>query len=279
MPSVTVNGVRLHYEEQGRGAETIVFSHGLLWSSVMFEPQMRALASEYRCIAWDHRGQGRSESPAERSHQIEACYHDALALLDHVGATPCHFVGLSMGGFVGMRIAARHPELLRTLTLMATAADPEPRTNIGKYQTLNTVARLFGIRVVASKVMPIMFGRSFLDDPARSEERARWQAELSRNAKSIHRAVTGVIEREGCVDELENIQCPTLILHGDEDAAIARTRATATHQALRGSSFRAIERAGHTMTVENPVAVNHALRSFLDEHAEPPGTIPTTETV
>jgi 3-oxoadipate enol-lactonase len=273
MPDVRVNGVRLHYEETGRGAETIVFSHGLLWSSAMFEPQIRALASEFRCIAWDHRGQGRSESPDERCHQIEACYQDALALLDHLGATPCHFVGLSMGGFVGMRIAARHPELLRTLTLMATASDPEPRTNIPKYQRLNLVARLLGVGLVANKVMPIMFGRSFLDDPGRAEERARWTAELRSNAKSIFRAVNGVIERQGCVDELENIQCPTLILHGDEDAAITRERAKATHQALRGSSFRAIERAGHTMTVENPVAVNQALRGFLDEHAEPPGAV------
>jgi 3-oxoadipate enol-lactonase len=275
MPNVSVNGVRLHYEEQGRGAETIVFSHGLLWSAAMFEPQIRALAGEFRCIAWDHRGQGRSESPSERSHQIEACYHDALALLDHLGAPPCHFVGLSMGGFVGMRIAARHPELLRSLTLMATAADGEPRDNVGKYQKLNTVARLFGVGVVASKVMPIMFGSSFLTDPARGEERARWTNELRGNAKTIHRAVTGVIEREGCVDELENIQCPTLILHGDEDAAIGRTRAQATHAALRGSSFRAIERAGHTMTVENPSAVIQALRGFLAEQADPPGKRPT----
>ncbi len=266
MPSVTVNGVRLHYEEQGRGAETIVFSHGLLWSGAMFEPQIRALAGEFRCIAWDHRGQGRSESPNERSHQIEACYHDALALIDHLGAAPCHFVGLSMGGFVGMRVAARHPELLRSLTLMASAADPEPRANIGKYRTLNTVARLFGLGVVANKVMPIMFGTSFLADPARAAERTRWTGELRGNAKTIHRAVTGVIEREGCIDELENIQCPTMILHGDEDAAIARARALATHKALRGASFRAIERAGHTMTIENPSAVNQALREFLDEH-------------
>lgn len=265
MPSVELNAVRLHYEDQGRGAETIVFSHGLLWSAAMFEPQIRALSGEFRCVAWDHRGQGRSASPPERSHSIEACYHDALALLDHLGATPCHFVGLSMGGFVGMRIAARHPELLRSLTLMATAADGEPRANVGKYRTLNLVARYLGVGVVASKVMPIMFGSTFLADTARRDERAQWTAELRKNQRTIHRAVTGVIEREGCMDELENIQCPTMILHGDQDAAITRARAQATHAALRGASFEAIPDAGHTMTIENPVAVNRALRRFLDE--------------
>jgi pimeloyl-ACP methyl ester carboxylesterase len=263
MPKVRVDGVELHYEEAGRGSETIVFSHGLLWSGAMFEPQLRALSSRYRCIAWDHRGQGRSDSPDERSHQIESCYHDALRLLDHLGATPCHFVGLSMGGFVGMRVAARHPELLRSLTLMATAADPEPKASAGKYRTLNRVARLFGVGVVAAKVMPIMFGPSFMSDPARASERARWTAELRKNSRSIHRAVTGVIEREGCMDELENIQCPTLILWGEEDAAIARARAEATHAAARGSSFVTIPKAGHTMTIENPEAVNAALSRFI----------------
>ncbi len=267
MPHATVNGVRIFYEERGRGAETIVFSHGLLWSTALYEPQLEALAGEYRCIAWDHRGQGRSESPNERSHQIESCYHDALALLEHLHATPCHFVGLSMGGFVGMRIAARHPELLRSLSLLATASDPEPREHLPRYRTLNRVAGLLGIGVVAPKVMPIMFGQTFLTDPARSDERERWLAELRKNQRTITRAVNGVIERESVSDELGNIRCPVQILHGDEDAAISRVRARTTYERIAGSRFHAIPSAGHSMTVENPVAVNEALRNFLADHA------------
>jgi pimeloyl-ACP methyl ester carboxylesterase len=265
MPTARVNGVELYYEERGRGEQTVVFSHGLLWSARMYEAQLRALEADYRVIAWDHRGQGRSSSPDERAHQIETCYHDALALLDHLGATPCHFVGLSMGGFVGMRLAARHPQWVRSLSLLATAADGEPSANIGKYQLLNAIARRFGTRPVASKVMPIMFGPTFLNDPARAAERERWRGELVRNSRSIHRAVSGVIEREHCLDELANIRCPVLVLHGDEDNAISRSRALSTYEAIEGARFVAIEAAGHSMTVENPDAVTGALREFLDE--------------
>ncbi len=265
MPIARVNDVELYYEEQGRGEQTVAFSHGLLWSGRMYEAQLRALASRYRVIAWDHRGQGRSSDPDERAHQIETCYHDALALLEHVGATPCHFVGLSMGGFVGMRIAARHGELLRSLSLLATASDGEPAANLPRYRMLNAIVRRVGTRAVATQLLPIMFGSSFLNDPSRASERERWFGELRRNKRTIHRAVNGVLERERCTDELGNIRCPVLVLHGDEDNAISRSRALATYEAIAGARFVAIEAAGHTMTVENPDAVTDALRGFLED--------------
>ncbi|MFO7566785.1 MAG: alpha/beta hydrolase [Enhygromyxa sp.] len=270
MPSARVNGVELYYDERGRGEQTVVFAHGLLWSGRMYEAQLRALAADYRVIAWDHRGQGRSSGPPTRAHQIETCYHDALTLLEHLQATPCHFVGLSMGGFVGMRLAARHPSLLRSLSLLATAADAEPAAHLPRYRLLTAIVRRLGPRPVAARVLPIMFGPSFLTDPARAAERERWRGELLRNDRSIHRAVTGVIERERCDDELANIRCPVLVLHGDEDQAISRSRALATHEQIANSRFVAIESAGHSMTIENPDAVTHALREFLASASSDP---------
>jgi 3-oxoadipate enol-lactonase len=116
---------------------------------------------------------------------------------------------------------------------------------------------------VTSQVRPIMCGSSFLSDPARAAERERWAKELRRNPRTVVRAVNGVIERERCTDELVNIRCPTQVLHGDEDAAISRSRALATAEAIDGARFVAIESAGHSMTIENPSAVNSALREFL----------------
>jgi pimeloyl-ACP methyl ester carboxylesterase len=111
--------------------------------------------------------------------------------------------------------------------------------------------------------MPVMFGRTFLDDPMRRSERREWEKRLVGNSRSIWRAVNGVIEREGVLDELTHITCPTLVLHGDEDAAILRRRAWLAHQGIAGSKFVAIPRAGHTPTVEEPEAVNEALAEFL----------------
>ena len=230
----------------------------------MFDAQMRALRSRYRCIAYDHRGQGRSAVPPERTIDIETVTLDAVALIEALDIAPCHFVGLSMGGFVGMRIAARRPELVRSLVLMETAADSEPEGNVGKYRTLNLISRLGGLRLVAGQVLPIMFGQSFLNDPSRKAERDAQLALLKANRRRIYRAVNGVISRKGVEHELSKIRAPTLILHGDEDQAIARGRARRVHELIEGSEFVTLPRAGHTATVEEPEAVNAELVRFLD---------------
>src|SRR5580765_1064358 len=124
MPTIHVNGVDLFYKESGSGPETIVFSHGLFMDHSMFEPQRAAFDKQYRVIAYDHRAQGQSQDPG-RGYDMDTLSEDAAALIQALKAAPCHFAGLSMGGFVGMRLGSRHPELVRTLTLMNTTATKE----------------------------------------------------------------------------------------------------------------------------------------------------------
>ncbi len=257
-----VRGVELFVEERGRG-EPVLFSHGLLWSGRMFAPQIDALSARYRCVAYDHRGQGRSEVPDEPCIAIETVYEDAVALIEALGIAPCHFVGLSMGGFVGMRIAARRPELLRSLALLATAADAEPKKNLLSYRAMNAVARAGGLRLLTPRVMAIMCGPSFLADPELAGERARLEAELAENRPTIHQAVRGVLERDGVERELRGIATRTLVMRGLEDGAIARERADRLHAAIAGAAYVQVPRAGHTLTRENAAPVSAALAEFL----------------
>ena len=104
MPFVNANGVKLFYQDKGEGKETVVFAHGLLWSHRMFSEQVEVLSQHFRVIAYDHRGQGQSESKAP--FDMETVAEDAIALIEQLNLGRVHFVGLSMGGFVGMRIAA-----------------------------------------------------------------------------------------------------------------------------------------------------------------------------
>lgn len=258
-----VRGIQLFVEQRGSGSP-IVFSHGLLWSGKMFAPQVAALCDRHRCVVYDHRGQGRSETPPERTITIESVTEDAIALIEALGIAPVHYVGLSMGGFVGMRIAARRPELVRSLVLLETAADPEPRENLGKYRALNALARLGLLRLVAPRVMRIMFGQSFLEDPARAHERERLRAELAANRRRIYRAVNGVLARAGVGHELGRIRCPTLVVHAAEDRAIARERALAMQRGIAGSELVLLPRGGHTATLEEPELVNRELVRFLE---------------
>ncbi|MBU6367495.1 MAG: alpha/beta fold hydrolase [Gemmatimonadetes bacterium] len=260
---LTVNGAALWVEDSGGDGPPLLFSHGLLMSGRMFDAQVAALQGRYRCIRWDHRGQGQSGEATGRSVSIEQCTDDAVALIRALQLPPAHFVGLSMGGFVGMRLAARHPGLLRSVALLDTSADPEPAENVPRYRLLNLVARWAGLRWVTGRVMPIMFGRTFLSDPAKAAERDRWRAHLRANRRSIHRAVTGVIERAGVAHELAAITCPTLVLVGEEDVATVPAKAERIRDLVAGAELVRIPGAGHSASVEQPEAVTAAIAAFL----------------
>src|SRR5258707_9367289 len=170
MPIIRVNGASLYYEEHGTGPETIVLAHGLLWSSRMYDAQVAVLKERYRCVAFDFRGQGQSEVTRD-GYDIETLYQDTAALIEALHRAPCHFLGLSMGGFIGLRLAARQPELIRSLILLETSADPEPSENVAKYRQLTFVARWFGLGLVVDRVSPVVSSRPFLPDPERAQER------------------------------------------------------------------------------------------------------------
>ena len=265
MPTIEVNGTTLFYVDTGPGTtgETIAFSHGLLWGTELFEAQIAALRGRYRCIAWDHRGQGQSAPDLNRECiGMELVWQDAVALLEKLGTGAVHFCGLSMGGFVGMRMAARRPDLVRSLILIETSSDPEPVENLKKYRLLIRVVKMFGPRVVRGQVAPIMLGRTILTDASRRDERDRYTQLMSRR-RDGWRAVNGVIDRAGVHDELARIRTRTVVLVGDEDVATPLPRAEKIVSAIAGSQLVKIPRAGHSSPVEEPAAVTAAIESFL----------------
>ena len=266
MPTLRVDGATLWYEEHGRGPETVVFAHGLLWSGRMFDAQVAGLADRFRCVTFDFRGQGQSEV-TEGGYDMDTLSDDAAALIEALGCAPCHFVGLSMGGFIGMRLAARRPELIRSLVLMETSAEPEPAENVPRYRMLGGIVRLLGtlgMRLVMPRVMRIMFGRTFLEDPAREADRRLWRERgMANRPRGIVRALQGVIDRKPIADELGKIAVPTLVMVGDEDVATVPAKAERIHAAIAGSRLVVIPGAGHTSSVEQPDVVNAALEGFL----------------
>ena len=162
-----------------------------------------------------------------------------------------------------MRVAARRPDLVRSLILLETSADPEPQENVPRYRALNFVFRTLGPRPIMRQVAPIMLGRTILSDRARRAEVAGFM-ELMTRRRDIWRAVNGVIDRAGVgADELARITAPTLVVVGDEDVATPRPRAERLVAAIKGATLATIPRAGHSSTVEEPDAVRRAIELFL----------------
>ncbi len=263
MTQQSVNGSRLYVEDTGGPGPPVLFSHGLLYSCRMWDAQVPSLRRRFRCICYDHRGQGQSEVVAS-GYDVETLCEDAAALVRALGVAPVHFVGLSLGGMVGMRLAARYPELVASLVLLDTSADVEPAENLPRYRLLTFLERWVGPWVVAGSVMKIMHGATARADPARAAELRRVrQRFLALDRVGAVRAVNGVLDRKGIQDELANIRVPTLVMVGEEDTATVPAKAEAIQRAIRGATLVRIPKAGHLSPIDNPDFVTGELSRFL----------------
>jgi 3-oxoadipate enol-lactonase len=259
----------IHYTDTGvppgrSDAPTVFFGHGLLFSGWMFEPQIEALRDAYRCITIDWRGQGRSAA-VRGGYDMDTLAADAIALIEHLGLAPVHYVGLSMGGFVGQRIAARKPHLVRSLTLLDTSAGPEDPDKAAQYKLLGAIYRVSGIKPLRKKVLPLMFGPAFLADPASGALITEWEQRLAQCKRAgVSRAVRGVADRPAVDGEIAAISAPTRVVVGADDAATPVPKSEAIAAKIRGARLKVIPDSGHTSTLEQPVTVTRLLREFLE---------------
>ena len=118
------NGVKLHYEVYGDGPETMVFLPP--WSIVhsrVYKAQLPYFSERFRCIAYDGRGNGKSDRPAESAaYSLDNYVADALAVMDATEAGEAILVGLSFGGLLACMLAAYHPERVKAAILVGTVA-------------------------------------------------------------------------------------------------------------------------------------------------------------
>lgn len=265
MPDVTLDGQRIHYVEAGGGPETVVLSHSYLVDHRHFEPQIAALAEHFRVLAYDHRDHGAS-GHAPGSYGLEEIVRDGLGFVEAVAEGPVHWVGLSTGGFVGLRLALRRPDLVRSLVVMGAAADAEPWKSRLKYSAMLFVLRWLGFGPLIGETMKVMFGPAFLADPERRDERELWKARMIANdRRALVRFGHAIFRRDDVGDRLAGIRAPTLVLRGEDDRAIGRRRARRTAEGIPGARFVELPGAGHLSTVETPgLATEHLLR-FLRE--------------
>ena len=267
MPEISVNGASIYYKDMGSSPETIVFSHSYLVDSYHFFPQIQVLKDKYRCLAYDHRGHGQSEVTND-GYDMENLYADALGFIEGLGCAPCHFVGLSTGGFIGLRLAIRRPDLLKSLILMDTSADAEPEENLRQYKLLLFIVRWFGYKPVAGRVMPLFFGKKFLNDPARQDQVKEWRQRLMANdRKAMVKFGQGIFAREGVYDQLGQIKIPTLMVVGEEDVPTPQAKAERIAQGIPGARLVSIPDAGHLCTVDEPATVTKDIETFLAENS------------
>lgn len=262
MPTVNVNNTDLHYRSVGQGKETIVFSHGYLMDNTMFDGQIEAFKDRFRCIAFDHRGHGKSEVTKE-GYEIDNLTKDAIGLIENLELGAVHFVGLSTGGFVGMRIALRRPELLKSLILMDTSAEGEDKNALKQYNLLLWMIKKVGWFAVIGQVMPILFHKTFLKDTNRKAEVKKWRNIITgHDKKGVYAFGKGIFSRNDVLPKLSTIKVPTAVIVGEHDVATPPKLAKKIVEAIPHATYYEIADAGHSSTVEQPAKVVEAMKDF-----------------
>jgi pimeloyl-ACP methyl ester carboxylesterase len=258
MSTALINGVTISYSDTGGDGEPVVFSHGYLMDATMFDPQVAALAPEYRVITWDQRGFGGSRAGAEFSYWDSA--KDLLGLLDHLGVERAVLAGMSQGGFVSLRAALLAPERVRALVLIDSQAGQEDPAVAPAYEQLDQTWLEHGPEPVQDIVASIILGPP--DGPvAYPPWFAKWAA-LDR--QELHVAFRCLMDRDDITGRLSEISCPALIVHGTADAAIPVAKAEVVQSSLAGpADIVLIDGGSHAANLSHPEQVNVALLEFL----------------
>ncbi|MFK7797873.1 MAG: alpha/beta fold hydrolase [Aureispira sp.] len=262
MPKVTVNGVELYYNEVGTGKETLVFSHGYLMNHTMFDQQVAAFKDRFRCIAFEHRGHAQSQVTKD-GYEMDNLVLDAICLIEKLELGPVHFTGMSTGGFVGMRIALRRPDLLKSLILMDTSADAENPKALPRYRQMLWVFKYLGSFPVMRQVIPLMFHQSFIKDKSRQAELKEWKRIVRKqDRKAMVPFGEGIFTRKGVLDQLATLDIPTAIIVGEYDRATPPKFSQRMADVIPNAQHFVIPDAGHSAAIEMPQKVNAAMEQF-----------------
>ena len=271
MPSLPIRGARLHYLDSGGSGDAVVLGHGYLMTQALWDPVAAELAEAgYRVVRLDWRGQGQSEV-TETGYDPWDLADDALALLDAVGVDRFHYVGHSMGGYVGYRLALRAPERVASLVQIATASVAEGGFALVKYTALLWALRVLGYGAVLGQVMPIVYGsRAYLDNPARAGDVAEQRRRIeSNNRLGVFRAGKGIFGRDDLSGRLAEITAPTLVVTGETDVPHPPPRGRADAARIAGAEFVQLDGVGHAPPEEARAETARLVLDWLRRHPLP----------
>jgi len=279
---VFVRNVPQEEAGQGRG-EPGLCVHGLAGSSRNWTDLMGELRPRLECAALDLPGFGDSPPRPDGRYSISALADTVSALIERRGRGPVHLIGNSLGGAVSLKVTARRPDLVRSLTLISPALpDPRPRMDLVRFPLLgaprlgNWLLEKFGTLPAERRVMNT-FATCYCDPATIAAERFAVEvAELARrdalsyaNAALIGCVRTLVAEsmRGGPLSpwrDAARVTVPTLVIYGSRDRMVSARMAGRAARLFRDSRVVVLPRTGHVAMMEHPAAVAAEIEMLLD---------------
>jgi 3-oxoadipate enol-lactonase len=259
---LTANGIGMHYTLNGAaGAPAVTLSHSLATHLGMWEPQAAALAARYRLLRYDTRGHGGTEAPAG-PYSLEQMAEDAYQLLQTLGVSRTHFVGLSMGGMIGQLLALTHPEAVRSLVLCDTSSRVPAEARSTWDERIRTVEAQ-GMEPLVEPTIGRWFTPGFVQTRPDAVEPVR--AMIRGTAPRGYAGCGHAIKMLELTDRLEGIRVPTLVIVGEEDLGTPVAAARTIHERIAGSELVILPSASHLSNIEQAEAFNRAVLAFLEK--------------
>jgi 3-oxoadipate enol-lactonase len=253
-----VDGLMLHVRESGAG-HPVLLLHGFPLSSEMWQETMDRAPAGWRMMAPDLRGHGSSEASDDAG--MPRLVRDQLELLDllEVGE-PVVVVGLSMGGYVALEMARRHPDRVRALVLVDTRAEADEPDGAEKRRVTAQHVLAEGSGDLADE----MAGKLF--SPATpGAVRSLWRARMAATQpRGVAAALRGMANRADSLQVLEDWRKPLLVVVGQDDQITPPEDARRMHRAVPESRLEMVTGAGHLPPVEQPAAFAEILNDFLE---------------
>ena len=262
MKRIPIGDIELAVVDQGHGVPLLLV-HGFPLDHSMWAGQIEGLSDSCRVIAPDLRGFGRSDVTVG-SVTMAQMADDLAALLDGLEINePVVFCGLSMGGYVGWEFFQRHHERLRGLVLCDTRAICDSSEVAQGRRDTATKVVTEGPAVLVEGMIPKLFGEATVQNRPEMVEQTR-SIMMGTAPEGIAAAGRGMADRIDATSLLPSVDCPTLVVVGEEDAISTVEEMRDFADTIPGARFVKIAGAGHMSPLEDPKSVNNAIREFVN---------------
>ena len=268
MPNVTVStGVSLYYEMHGEEHDglPVVFIRGTGATGNRWMPQVQEYTKTYRCMFFDNRGSGQSDSPPG-PYDVAMMTGDTIALLDELGIERAHISGLSLGGAIAQDLTLRDPGRVATLQLHATWA----RTHGYAAMYLGLLRRWLeegGTDLYYESALMYLFPPDYI---TREHDRLLEILAMMKQNTSPIEGLLGQVDANlthDLADRLGEIAVPTLITVGDLDMCLPPYFSRELHDLIPGSELVVFEGGSHLFGVQDPETFNRITLDWLAKHA------------
>ena len=262
MDSILANGININYrldmcKNKHPRTPVVMLSNSLLSNYSMWDDQLEDLVQHFTVLRYDTRGHGGTDAPAT-PYSIELFVDDVVGLLDILAIDKVHFVGLSMGGFIGQLFSARHSDRVRSLTLCDTACVMPPAS---LWDERIKIAETEGVEGLIEGTLSRWFTEQF----RRTNDKDVLKISNMIRTTAVHGYVncTKAIRDMDQRRILKDITVPTSIIVGDKDPACPVSAAETLHSGILASKLIILADAAHLPNIEKKREFNDALLGFL----------------